>query len=308
MLGGEKRIIAGMSSTARILDGRAVAQEILEASRQRVARIVAQSGVVPCLATVLVGDDPASVTYTRMKRQRCESIGMRSVKVELPASISTAQLIQEIQRLGRDPAVHGILLQHPVPPGIDERAAFEAIPPIKDVDGVTIASFGAVSFDRPEMGYACCTPEGIMRLLRHYQIPVEGRHAVVIGRSPILGKPMAMMLLAAHATVTICHSRTQNLPEVVRQADIVVAAVGRPRFVQGDWLKPGCVVVDAGYNPGNVGDVDFDTAAKVAGWITPVPGGVGPMTVATLIDHTVTAAERQLGLSLSYQGAEAFSG
>ena len=279
------------------MDGKAVAQRLLDSCATRVDRIKRLSGVTPCLVTVLVGSDPASVTYTQMKRKRCESVGMRSMKVELPGSLSTDDLVAEIRKLADDPAIHGILLQHPVPKQIDERAAFEAIPGSKDVDGVTIHSFGAISFDLPT-GYGSCTPAGIMKLLAAYQVPLEGQHAVVIGRSPILGKPMAMMLLAAHATVTICHSRTRNLPELVKQADIVVAAVGKPSFVKGDWIKPGAVVMDAGYNEGNVGDVDFDAAAEKAGMITPVPGGVGPMTIATLVDQTATAAARQLGIDL----------
>lgn len=278
--------------TATIMDGKAVAQQIYDRVAQRVARIRDAAGVTPCLTTVLVGEDPASVTYTRMKRNRCEKVGMASRKIELPESTTTEQLVEAIDVLAGDDSVHGILLQHPVPKQIDERAAFEAISPGKDVDGVTIASFGAVAFDLPG-GFASATPAGIMRLLDAYDVPIEGRHAVVVGRSPILGKPMAMMLLARHATVTICHSRTRDLPDIVRQADLVVAAVGRPQFVQGDWIKNGAVVMDAGYNPGNVGDVDFDAAAPRASMITPVPGGVGPMTIAVLLEQTVEAAFRQ---------------
>ena len=205
-------------------------------------------------------------------------------------------LVEKITQLSQDPAIHGILLQHPVPKQIDERAAFEAIAPEKDVDGVTIYSFGTTAFGLP--GYGSCTPAGIMRLLEAYGVPIAGSHAVVIGRSPILGKPMAMMLLAANATVTVCHSKTRDLSGLVQQADIVVAAVGRPEFVKGDWVKQGAVVVDAGYNAGNVGDVAFDAAAERASMITPVPGGVGPMTIATLIDQTSVAAARQLGMAL----------
>jgi methylenetetrahydrofolate dehydrogenase (NADP+)/methenyltetrahydrofolate cyclohydrolase len=277
-----------------MLDGKAVAQRVLEGCARRVESITGQTGQVPCLATVLVGHDPASVTYVKMKRKRCEAVGMKSIKAEMPESTTTQQLVAKITELSRDASVHGILLQHPVPHQIDERAAFEAIDPAKDVDGVTIHSFGTTSFGLE--GFGSCTPAGIMTLLEAYETPIAGMHAVVIGRSPILGKPMAMMLLAANATVTICHSKTLELPEVVRCGDIVVAAVGRPRFVQGDWIKPGAVVVDAGYNPGNVGDVDFESAAQQASMITPVPGGVGPMTIATLIDQTSLAAARQLGL------------
>lgn len=281
------------------MDGKRVAAETLAGAQRRVAEVVEKTGVVPCLATVLVGADPASVTYTQMKRRRCESVGMKSLKIELPEATTTAQLVGKITELGNDPAVHGILLQHPSPPHVDERAAFEAIPVGKDVDGVTYGSFAQMWFP-PEGedggGFASCTPGGIVRLLDAYDVPIQGRHAVVIGRSAILGKPMAGLLLARHATVTICHSRTQDLGEIVKQADIVVAAVGRANFVQGGWVKPGAVVMDAGYNAGNVGDVDFDAVKDHAGMITPVPGGVGPMTIATLIDQTAVAAARQLGV------------
>lgn len=282
--------------TTTLIDGKTVAKKILEQTARRVEKIKQASSVTPCLATVLVGADPASVTYTRMKRKRCEAVGMRSLKVEMPEATDTDELVNKITELGADPNVHGILLQHPVPPHIDERAAFEAIPPDKDVDGVTIHSFGAIAFGLP--GFGSCTPAGIMRLLQAYDIDPAGQHAVIVGRSPILGKPMAMMLLAANATVTICHSRTQNLPGIVALGDIVVAAVGKPKFVQGDWIKPGAIVIDAGYNPGNVGDVDFDAAAERASMITPVPGGVGPMTIAALIEQTATGAVRQLNLDL----------
>jgi methylenetetrahydrofolate dehydrogenase (NADP+) / methenyltetrahydrofolate cyclohydrolase len=283
-----------MTTTAKLLDGKTVSQRLLDQCAQRVRTIIARTGKTPCLATVLVGHDPASVTYTKMKRQRCEAAGMKSLKIELPDVTTTAHLVQRISQLSSDPEVHGILLQHPVPRGVDERAAFEAIAPGKDVDGVTLHSFATGAFGLT--GFASCTPGGIMRLLKAYDIPIAGQHAVVVGRSPILGKPMAMMLLAADATVTICHSKTRDLAGIVRQGDIVVAAVGKPKFVQGDWIKAGAVVVDAGYNAGNVGDVDFEPAAARASYITPVPGGVGPMTIATLIDQTATAAARQLNV------------
>jgi methylenetetrahydrofolate dehydrogenase (NADP+)/methenyltetrahydrofolate cyclohydrolase len=212
------------------------------------------------------------------------------VVVELPETATTEVVVGTIQGLSEDPEIDGILLQHPVPEGVDERAAFEAIAPTKDVDGVTKDSFASMAFGLP--GFASCTPAGIMRLLDEYGVDPSGKHAVVIGRSPILGKPVGMLLLARDATVTYCHSRTVDLPAIVRSADIVVAAVGRPRFVQGDWIKSGAVVIDAGYNEGNVGDVDFAAAVSVAGMITPVPGGVGPTTIALLIEQTVAAAEK----------------
>jgi 5,10-methylene-tetrahydrofolate dehydrogenase/methenyl tetrahydrofolate cyclohydrolase len=191
-----------------------------------------------------------------------------------------------------DPTVDGILVQHPVPPHVDERAVFEAIAPTKDVDGVTMRSFATMAFGLP--GLVSCTPGGIMRLLDAYGVELAGKHAVVIGRSPILGKPIGMLLLARDATVTYCHSHTDDLPSIVRDADIVVAAVGRPRFVRGDWLKPGAVVIDAGYNDGNIGDVDFDEAVSAASLLTPVPGGVGPMTIAVLLDQTIVAARSRV--------------
>jgi methylenetetrahydrofolate dehydrogenase (NADP+)/methenyltetrahydrofolate cyclohydrolase len=229
-----------------------------------------------------------------MKQNRCRKAGIASRHVTLPAATTTGELVGTLRELSADPGVHGILLQHPVGDHIDERAAFEAIAPEKDVDGVTFASFATMSFGLP--GFVSCTPGGIMRLLDEYGVDPAGKRAVVVGRSAILGKPAGMLLLARDATVTYCHSRTADLSAAVREADIVVAAVGRPRLIRGQDVKPGAVVIDAGYNPGNVGDVDFDSAVERASLITPVPGGVGPMTIATLLEQTVDAAERQLGL------------
>ena len=284
-----------METTPVLMDGKVTAAKILDDVATQVAQIIEKTGVQPCLVTVLVGEDPASVTYTRMKRKRCEAAGMRSMKVELPTETTTEQLVAKITELSEDPAIHGILLQHPVPDQVDERAAFEAIAPAKDVDGVTIHSFGTTAFDLP--GFGSCTPAGMLRLLDEYNVELKGKHAVVIGRSPILGKPLSMMLLARHATVTICHSRTRNLPEICRQADVLCACVGKPEFVKSDWVKQGVVVLDAGYNPGNVGDVAFDEVAPKSSMITPVPGGVGPMTIATLIEQTAIGAKRQLGIA-----------
>ncbi|WP_443054987.1 bifunctional 5,10-methylenetetrahydrofolate dehydrogenase/5,10-methenyltetrahydrofolate cyclohydrolase [Streptomyces sp. IBSBF 2394] len=277
---------------ARLMDGRDLARRIVETSAAAAEDIRRRTGVSPCLATVLVGEDPASVTYVRMKQARCAKAGVRSRHVALPASVSTGGLVEAVTALSEDPDVHGILLQHPVGPHIDERAAFEAIAPDKDVDGVTMHSFAAMGFGLP--GFLSCTPGGIMRLLDEYEVDLAGKHAVVVGRSPILGKPVGMLLLGRDATVTYCHSRTVDLPSIVREADVLVAAVGRPRFINGADIKPGAVVIDAGYNPGNVGDVDFDTARQRASLITPVPGGVGPMTIAVLLAQTVDAAARQL--------------
>jgi methylenetetrahydrofolate dehydrogenase (NADP+)/methenyltetrahydrofolate cyclohydrolase len=271
--------------------GTDLAAEMVAKAAARAQSLQEKTGVQPCLATVLVGDDPASATYVRMKQNRSKKAGIGSRSVVLPAETTTEELVGELQKLSADPAVHGILLQHPVPAHIDERAAFEAIDPAKDVDGVTMHAFAAMAFGEP--GFRSCTPGGILRLLEAYDVPIAGAHAVVIGRSPILGKPVGMLLLASNATVTYTHSRTTNLAEIVRTADIVVAAVGKANFVRGDWLKPGAVVVDAGYNEGNLGDVHFDEAAQVASLITPVPGGVGPMTIALLLEQTVDAAEAQ---------------
>ncbi len=274
----------------KLLDGTGLAKRILAEAAEKVAHIKKESGVTPCLATVLVGVDPASATYVKMKRKRCEDAGMRSIAVELPTDTATQAMVARVVELARDAAVHGILLQHPVPHQIDERAAFDAIPVEKDVDGVTATSLGRVVLGLPAFG--ACTPAGIMTLLREYKVALAGMNAVVIGRSPILGKPMAAMLTNADATVTLCHSKTRDLPDVVRRADLVVAAVGKAKFVKGDWIKEGAVVIDAGYNTGNVGDVEFDAALSRASLITPVPGGVGPMTIATLISQTADAAEK----------------
>lgn len=279
--------------SAIVLDGKAVAQQTEAELSVRVARLKEKSGgKTPILATILVGDDPASETYVRMKGNACARVGMESLKVELPASTTTEQLLATIHELNSNPNIHGILLQHPVPHQIDERLCFDAIALEKDVDGVTCLGFGAMSMGEPVYGSA--TPKGIMRLLEHYNIPLAGKHAVVVGRSPILGKPMAMMLLNANCTVTICHSRTENLPAFVGQADILVGAVGKPEFIKGAWIKPGAVVVDAGYHPGNVGDIELSAVIDKASAYTPVPGGVGPMTINTLILQSVDAGEKKL--------------
>ncbi|WP_337099414.1 bifunctional 5,10-methylenetetrahydrofolate dehydrogenase/5,10-methenyltetrahydrofolate cyclohydrolase [Paenibacillus sp. YIM B09110] len=272
-----------------ILDGNRVADDMKEQLVVRVKELSGK-GIVPCLATILVGDDPSSATYVRMKGNACKRIGIHSIRVDLPSSTTTDELIAAINKLNDEPTVHGILLQHPVPHHIDERAAFEAIRIEKDVDGVTTQGFAQNAFGLAD--YPSCTPAAILAILEYYNIPIEGKHAVVIGRSPILGKPVSAMLLNKDATVTTCHSKTTNLEDIVRLGDIVVAAVGKPKFVQGDWIKPGAVVIDAGYNKGNLGDVDYDACLKNAYAITPVPAGVGPVTIATLLKHTVEAAEK----------------
>lgn len=279
--------------SAIVLDGKLLASKIEAELATRVAALKARSGRTPILATILVGADPASATYVKMKGNACARVGMDSLKVELSASTTTEELLAEIAKLNANPDVHGILLQHPVPHLIDERACFDAIALDKDVDGVTCLGFGRMAMG--EAAYGSATPAGIMTLLRSYNIPLSGKHAVVVGRSPILGKPMALMLLGADCTVTICHSRTQNLPDFIRQADIVIGAVGKPEFIKGEWIKDGAVVVDAGYHPGGVGDIQLSAVKDRAAAWTPVPGGVGPMTIATLITQTVEAGEKLIG-------------
>ncbi|MEZ5538430.1 MAG: bifunctional methylenetetrahydrofolate dehydrogenase/methenyltetrahydrofolate cyclohydrolase FolD [Pseudomonadales bacterium] len=289
--------MAVSANAAVVLDGAKVAQETEAQIRERVEKLKALSGITPILATILVGDDPSSATYVRMKGNACRRVGMDSLAIEMPQSTTTEQLLAKIDELNSNPAVHGILLQHPVPSQIDERACFDAIALGKDVDGVTCLGFGRMAMGEPAYGSA--TPAGIMRLLAAYDIPLAGKHAVVLGRSPILGKPMAAMLLNADCTVTICHSRTKDLQKWVSEADIVVAAVGRPEFVPGEWIKEGAVVVDAGYHEGSLGDIAITTAIARASAYTPVPGGVGPMTINTLILQTLQAGEAKLGAQVS---------
>lgn len=274
---------------AIIMDGTAVAARLSAATGRRAAVFADARGRRPCLATVLVGDDPASQTYIRMKQRRCAAHGLDSRAVELRSSSSTAEVVAAVRELDQDPSVDGILVQHPVPLPVDERAAFEAISARKDVDGVTATSFAAMALGTS--GHRSCTPAGIIRLLEAYDVALTGKHVVVVGRSPILGLPLGMLFLARDATVTYCHSRTENLADEVARADVVVAAAGRAQLVRGEWIRPGAVVVDAGYHPGNVGDVEFEAAARRASLITPVPGGVGPMTIAMLLAQTVDAAE-----------------
>jgi methylenetetrahydrofolate dehydrogenase (NADP+)/methenyltetrahydrofolate cyclohydrolase len=277
-----------MESKKLILDGSAVANKIKEGLIERI-NILTKKGIVPCLATILVGADPASATYVRMKGNACKGLGIESRRIALPTDITTEQLVQSIQLLNIDPTVHGILLQHPVPSHIDERAAFEAININKDVDGVTTLGFAQNAFGLA--AFPSCTPAAIIAILDYYNIPIEGKHAVVVGRSPILGKPVSLMLLNRNATVTTCHSKTKELDQIIRLGDIVVAAVGKPNFIQGDWIKAGAVILDAGYNEGNIGDVDYDACLIQASAIAPVPGGVGPVTIAMLLKHTVDSAE-----------------
>lgn len=275
---------------ADLIDGAALAEQTLTGVAAQVAEGVAAGRRPPVIATVLVGDDPPSHTYVRMKVRRAERVGIEPRRIDLPAATTTEELVEVIGRLSADPAVDGVLLQHPVPDQIDERAAFEAIPVEKDVDGVTYASFARMEFHAP--GFASATPGGILRLLDAYGVQPAGMDAVVVGQGPILGKPLSALLMARGATVTSCHRLTRDLRSHVERADLLVAAVGRAGLIPGEWVKPGAVVIDAGYNPGGVGDVDFEGARARASLITPVPGGVGPMTIAVLLDQTVQAWQR----------------
>ena len=275
---------------SKILDGKALAQLAEEDIKVSVSKLK-EKGITPTLATILVGLDPASATYVKMKQNACARLGMDSIAVELSKDTTTEELLEAIEKLNADSNVHGILLQHPVPSQINERPCFAAIRVEKDVDGVTCIGFGQMTMG--ENAFGSCTPAGIMRMLEHYEVEISGKNAVVVGRSPILGKPMAMMLLNKNATVTICHSRTANLQEHIQNADILVGAVGVHRLIQKDWIKNGAVVIDAGYHPAEkCGDIDLADIDSIASAHTPVPGGVGPMTINTLIFNTLLAAQK----------------
>lgn len=273
----------------KVLDGKKLALQAEIEIKNQVDELLSK-GITPTLATILVGDDPASETYVRMKRNTCSRVGIKSIAVELPKDTSTEELLSKIDALNIDSSVNGILLQHPVPKQIDERKCFDAIALEKDVDGVTCLGFGNMAMGLD--AYGSCTPAGIIRLIDEYQIEIEGMNAVVVGRSPILGKPMAMMLLNKNATVTICHSRTKNIDSIIKEADLVVGAVGIPKFIKRDWIKKGAVVIDAGYHPQKCGDIDLDQIEEIASAYTPVPGGVGPMTINTLIFNTLKSAQK----------------
>jgi methylenetetrahydrofolate dehydrogenase (NADP+)/methenyltetrahydrofolate cyclohydrolase len=279
---------------AQILDGKSLAAELRAGIKQRVAAL-ARRGKRPGVAVVLVGDDPASRVYVRNKTRACEETGIHSLQVDLPASVGEAALLAEIERLNADPAIHGILVQLPLPPHLDAARVQAAVSPAKDVDGFHAENLGALLAGRPRL--VPCTPAGIVRLIERAGVPVAGRHAVVIGRSNIVGKPLALLLLQKDATVTICHSKSRDLENLARSADILVAAVGRAKLVTGATVKPGACVIDVGMNrlaDGRLaGDVDFASAAEVAGWITPVPGGVGPMTIAMLLENCLKAMNEQ---------------
>ena len=293
--------------TASIIDGKEIAATIREEIADDVAAMQAAHGIVPGLATVLVGSRKDSETYVRMKKKACAEVGIASFGHELPAEISQADLLTLVQQLNADPAVHGILVQLPLPDHIDEETILSAISLEKDVDGFHPLNIGRLSMKRRDPLFVPCTPKGCIELLDRTGVAIEGKRAVVLGRSNIVGLPVAMLLLHRNATLTICHSRTQDLPGVVREADILIAAVGRAEMVKGDWLKPGVVVIDVGVNAVDdpskkkgyrlVGDVDFDQAMEVAGAITPVPGGVGPMTIAMLLRNTTDAAKHSVGMA-----------
>ena len=277
--------------TARVIDGKAIAKEIRQEIKDEVARFVSERGFAPGLAVVLVGNDPASETYVKSKAKGCKEIGMYSEVHKLPAETTQGELVELVTRLNADPKIHGILVQLPLPPQIDEKAILNLIDPRKDVDGFHPVNVGRLMIG--ERALVPCTPAGCIELIERSGTEITGKNAVVIGRSNIVGKPVAMLLLHKNATVTICHSKTRNLKEVCRSADILVVAIGRPKFVTADMVKPGAVVIDVGINRVDgelVGDVDYDAAAEVAGAITPVPGGVGPMTITMLLKNTLQAA------------------
>ncbi|RIK36509.1 MAG: bifunctional methylenetetrahydrofolate dehydrogenase/methenyltetrahydrofolate cyclohydrolase FolD [Chloroflexi bacterium] len=287
--------------TAAIIDGAAVAARLRSEITREVEQMVAAHGVRPGLATVLVGDNPASQTYVRMKRKACEEVGIQSFGHELPADASQEEVEGLVRSLNADPAIHGILVQLPLPGHLNEEAILNAISIEKDVDGFHPVNIGRLAMKGREPLFIPCTPHGVIVLLEEAGAKFEGANAVVLGRSNIVGMPAAMLLVHRNATVTICHSRTKDLPEVCRRADILVAAVGRAEMVRGDWIKPGAIVIDVGTNRVDdpaakrgyrlVGDVAFDEAKEVAGAITPVPGGVGPMTIAMLLKNTLRGAE-----------------
>ena len=284
---------------AQLIDGKAIAAQVRAEVAADVAAFREETGRVPALATLLVGDDPASAVYVANKIRGCEEAGIRSVHRPLPQDATHDEVERVLAELAADDEVSGILLQLPTPPQVDGSALTERIPAAKDVDGLTPESAGLLAKGRP--GLRPCTPSGCMELLRRHEVSLEGAEAVVLGRSDLVGKPIAQLLLAANATVTICHSRTRDLPEVCRRADVLIAAVGRAEMVQGDWVKPGAAVIDVGINrtdAGLVGDVHFASASEVAGLITPVPGGVGPMTIAMLLRNTLTAARLQFDREL----------
>ncbi len=279
----------------KVLNGKIIAEELEANISSRVKAYVEKYGKAPLLVTIMVGEDPGSKMYVKMKAKACDRVGISNRVVYLDDTITTEGLLDMIDELNNDEDVDGILIQHPLPRTIDEKMCFDAIALEKDIDGVNSKSFGAVTMGQD--AYSAATPAGIMEILKYYDIDVTGKHAVVVGRSPILGKPISMLLLNGDATVTICHSKTQNLADILKTADIVVAACGKPEFIQRDWLKEGVVLIDAGYNKGNIGDISKD-AYEIASAYTPVPGGVGPMTITKVLEHTIDSAEKKHELKL----------
>lgn len=295
-----------MTKQARILDGKATAKAVREEVATRVAKLV-EKGVRPGLRVILVGDDPASEVYVRNKDRAATEAGIDVATIKLPANTNQDELLMEVRRLNEDDGVHGILVQLPLPEGLDEQQVVEELDPRKDVDGLHPQNVAALVQGRP--GLVPCTPAGCIEMLDRASIELEGSHVVIVGRSLLVGKPLAQLALARNATVTICHSRTRDLDNVVQGANVVVAAVGRAKLIQGDWIRPGAVVLDVGINRGEdgklVGDVDFDSASEKAAAITPVPGGIGPMTIAMLLSNTVLAAARLTGLESVLEADEA---
>lgn len=279
---------------AKLIDGKKIAAEVREDIRARAAEFTEKTGIVPGLAVIIVGEDPASKVYVRNKKKACVEAGFHSEVIEMPADTKMPELLSKIEELKQDDAIHGILVQLPLPAGLDEQAVIAAIPPEKDVDAFHVVNTGRIMLG--DYDFLPCTPAGVMKLLEHEGVDVCGKECVVVGRSNIVGKPQAMLLLHANGTVTVCHSRTKNLAEITRRADILVVAIGRADFITGDMIKPGSVVIDVGMNrraDGKLcGDVDFASAEPVASMITPVPGGVGPMTITMLLENTLTAAKR----------------
>lgn len=284
---------------ATILDGAATAKTIREEIKAGVAELIETKGFAPHLAVVIVGEDPASQVYVNMKKKAAIAAGMISAVHELSANSSQEDVLDIVRTLSTDPSVHGVMVQHPVPKHLDEQVILDAVAPEKDVDGISRYSLGSLMTGDPM--FVAATPAGIIELIDRYNLPIQGKHAVIVGRSIILGKPVALYLLNRHATVTVCHTRTRDLSEMTRQADILVAAVGRAEIIKGDMIKEGAVVIDAGYNKvegrdKDVGDVDYEAALQKASAVTPVPGGVGPMTIAMLLSNTLKAARRMAGV------------
>ncbi|WP_447977816.1 bifunctional methylenetetrahydrofolate dehydrogenase/methenyltetrahydrofolate cyclohydrolase FolD [Candidatus Nitrospira bockiana] len=284
---------------ARLIDGKALAQTIRERIGKEVAELVAKTGVRPGLAAILVGDDPASKLYVKNKQKACDAAGIYVDEHKLPATTTQAELLALIDKVNRDPKVHGILVQLPLPKQIDSKVILDAVTPAKDADGFHPCNIGRLVEGNPT--FVPCTPKGVIKMIESTGVSIEGKRAVVVGRSNIVGKPAALLLLHRHATVTVCHSKTKDLPAVCREADLLVVAIGKARFVTADMVKPGAVVIDVGVNRLDdgtfVGDVDFGPVSERAGWISPVPGGVGPMTIAMLLDNTLESAKRTAGVA-----------